>query len=113
MLNITGYSQGYENGYNTASNDKQKIIDSLQNSYNDLTNAYDNLNARFEALQDLYNDYINDNVRLDTLIWNIATTPFETFKTIWDVDILGVNLGSLCVGLMFVGIALYIWRKFI
>lgn len=113
MLNVNGYSQGYESGYNTASNDKQKVIDRLQNSYNSLQDAYNSLDTRFKSLQELYDSYINDNVTLDSLIWNIATTPFETFKTIWDVDILGVNLGSLCVGLMFVGIALYIWRKFV
>ena len=113
MLNVNGYSQGYESGYSTASSDKQRIIDNLQNAYDDLSNAYNSLNTRFKSLQELYDSYINDNVTLDALIWNIATTPFETFKTIWDVDILGVNLGSLCVGLMFVGIALYIWRKFI
>lgn len=102
--------EGFESGYNVGFTDGQN---SMQDTITNLQNMYNSLNTRYQDLQRLYNNYINGNVTLDSLIWNIATTPFETFKTIWDVDILGVNLGSLCVGLMFVGIALYIWRKFI
>lgn len=100
------YNNGYNQGYTKATNDLQSTIDSLENSYNQLQTLYNDLLQR-------YNNYIEGNTDLNTLIWTIASTPFEAFKTIWDVDLLGINLGSLCVGLMFVGIALYIWRKFI
>lgn len=108
VVNVNG-NIDYYSGYNAG----LEVANRWQNMYNELESSYNSLKNQYNDLLRQYNNYINGNVTLDTLIWNIATTPFETFKTIWDVDVLGVNLGSLCVGLMFVGIALYIWRKFI
>lgn len=89
------------------------LYDDLKITYDDLQLTYNQLVQNYNDLQDLYNDYLNGNVSFTALIWTIATTPFETFKTIWNVDLLGVNLGGLCVSLMFVGLVLWIWKKFI
>lgn len=93
-----GYQEGQSDGYNDAYNSQQTIIDRLNDEY-------DNLNER-------YQDYINGHTNFAALVWSIASTPFETFKTIWDVDLLGINIGNFVIGIMFVGIVLWAWKKF-
>lgn len=45
------------------------------------------------------------------LIWAIASTPFESFKTIWDVDVMGLNIGGIVLGSMIGLIIVWILKK--
>lgn len=99
----SGYTYGYTSGYNSG-------LSSNNSYYHQL---YDELVVQYNDLQELYNDYINGNVSFNTLVWNIATIPFESFKQIWNVDLLGLNIGNFVTALMFVGVVVYIWKKFL
>lgn len=107
LVNYKGdYQEGYTNGYQEGSNDGyREAYDSQQSIIDRLNEDYRNLNQRFR-------DYVNGRTSFSALVWNIASTPFESFKTIWDVDLLGINVGNFVIGLMFVGIILWAWKKF-
>lgn len=45
------------------------------------------------------------------LIWTIASTPFESFKQIWNVDFLGLNIANFVIGLLSALIFIYILKK--
>lgn len=99
----SGYTYGYTSGYNSG------LVSN--NSY--YRQLYNELLIQYNDLQKLYNDYVNGNVSFNTLVWNIATIPFESFKQIWNVDLLGLNIGNFVTALMFVGVVVYIWKKFL
>ena len=45
------------------------------------------------------------------LIWTIAATPFESFKTIWNVDVLGLNISGIILGLLMALLVIYLIKK--
>lgn len=38
----------------------------------------------------------NTNNPMQNLIWTVAATPWESFKNIWNVNVLGVNIARTC-----------------
>lgn len=110
-----GYSSGYNNGYDLGYNNGNNIgySSGYNVGVNEYKTLYDNLVVQYNDLQDLYNDYLDGNVSFNTLVWNIATIPFESFKQIWNVDLLGLNIGNFVTALMFVGVVVFIWKKFL
>ena len=75
-----GESSGYDKGYHEA-----------EDYYNSL---YNQLMDDYLALNENYNSLLESDYSLQKLFWAIGSTPFETFKTIWNVEFLGINLAS-------------------
>ena len=90
----------YKQGYDTGKSD----YDSLKSLYIELLNDYHDVKVLLEQYQ-------NKELSFNNLIWNIATIPFESFKTIWGVDLFGISISSICIGIMFAGIVLFVLKK--
>lgn len=103
------YNLGFVNGL--AQNNKDFV--DLQNDYNDLSNNYEALSSRYDALEDQYTSLASRNLEFSmrNLVWYIASTPFESFKSIWSVDFLGLNIASFFTGLFSVFIIVWILKK--
>lgn len=100
-------------GYNTGYNDGRSVgyTSGFNVGYNEgETSGY---NTGFNVgYNEGYNEGSNGNTVLGSAITTVADTPLSIFKSIFDVDILGFNVASTCLGLC--GIMLVIWlvRKF-
>lgn len=113
-LRFDNYDHNYDNAYSSGYN--LGVVDGIEQQAIETQSwksNYDNLKVNYDDLLARYNTLLKSEVNFNTLIWNIATLPFESFKIIWNVDFLGVNLGSLVMGLMSVGVILFVWKKFI
>lgn len=89
---VEQYETGYQIGYDAGVYSQQPYIDSLTDRYNSLANR----NVEFS---------------FRNLVWYIASTPFESFKSIWNVDFLGLNIASFFTGLFSVFIIVWILKK--
>lgn len=78
------------------------IIIQLQNT---ITNQQNTINRQAQQIRDF------NNYNAPQLIWTIASTPFESFKQIWNVDFLGLNLANFFIGLISALIIIYIIKK--
>lgn len=94
----SSYNVGYLDGYNSRNDE----ITNLNNEINQLEDA----NA---TLLEQLNRASTTNANM--LFWTIASTPFESFKTIWDVDVLGLNISGFVLGVLLALIVLYIIKK--
>ena len=90
----TAYNTGYENGYHTA-----------EDSYIEQVAQLENANATLQSQLNL------GSTNANALFWTIASTPFESFKTIWNVDVLGLNISGFVLGVLLALIILYIIKK--
>lgn len=116
-----GYNSGYSNGYNdgygvgeyNATQNKNQEIDTIEANYSEGGTGYTSIyNVGYNAGYDYgYNLANTSDTNLSNLMLIIATTPFETFNTIWNFDILGFNLATFTLGLLTLGIVLIIWKK--
>lgn len=107
---VNGYNTGYQDGYTQGS---------TETSY-EITDYYSLGGEGYESIYNIgYNDGntygYNLGVQADTnigkLMLIIATTPFQTFKTIWSFDILGFNIATFTLGILTLGIVIIIWKK--
>ena len=88
---MDSYWVGYFKGFNI----QQEKIEQLEN-------------ANAILLQQLNNA---SSTNANALFWTIAATPFESFKTIWNVDVLGLNISGFVLGVLLALIILYIIKK--
>lgn len=107
---INGYNAGYKEGYTQGNFDG---IDTTQRYYTRGNEGYTSIyqigyNDGYSNGYDIGSD---SDTNLGNLMLIIATTPFETFKTIWSFDILGFNMATFVLGLLTLGIVLIIWKK--
>lgn len=68
------------------------------------------LKAQISALQEQL-DLITSGNDMQVLIWTIAGTPWESFKHIWNVEVLGVNISGFVTGLITALIIVWIVKK--
>lgn len=68
------------------------------------------LKAQISALQEQI-DLITSGDNMQVLIWSIAGTPWESFKHIWNVNVLGVNISGFVTGLITALIIIWIVKK--
>ena len=101
------YQKGYIDGLNTKDNDVYNLNNQIRNLTNQLTTQQQTINALNEQIEDFSSDY-----NLNNLMWTIASTPFESFKQIWNLNFMGVNLSNLFFGMISTLIGLYIVKKF-
>ena len=92
----SGYSQGEQVGY--------------QNGYD---NGYSNgvSDGSISGFNEGYEQGSNQQNLGRKLFWTIASTPFESFKTIWDVDVLGLNISGIILGILMALLVLYLIKK--
>lgn len=114
------YNKGYQNGYYDAQESNQNLItnnitlreeiNALSNSLDTLREQYYTLASNYESLQQSYNNSLEGN-NFVSLFFTIAETPFASFKQIWNVDFLGVNLSGFVTGLLFIGLLIWLVKK--
>lgn len=98
--NQTEYNKGFDAGKNAGYNNGFSAgeISGYENGYNDAeeyyTDKYNKLMDDYLRLNENYNDLFNETWTLPKLFWSIGSVPFETFKSIWNVEFLGVNIAS-------------------
>lgn len=92
----SGYQFGYDAGYSSATYERDGYWSNL---YNQLLNKYNNL--------------ANNGYNLVDMVWAIATIPFESFKQIWNVEILGLNIANFTIGLLFCGVVIWLIKKYL
>lgn len=105
LLNNAYYQLGVSS-LNQEIADKNVLIESLSANLSDLRIQYNTIREQYDLIS---NKPLDLNMR--NLIWYIAETPFTSFKTIWNVDFLGLNLASFVTGLLSVWIVIFIIKK--
>lgn len=94
------YNSGYQNGYNAG--------------YSSATIERDGYwSTLYNQLQSKYNKLANEGFNLVDMVWAIATIPFESFKQIWNVEILGLNIANFTIGLLFCGVIIWLIKKYL
>ena len=111
-----GYNSGFNSGYNTSLNKineiqqqlntKTSLLEKATIDLQNKTNEYNMLLARYQQVTET-----PLQLNFQNLIWTIASSPFESFKQIWNVDILGFNIANFVIGVMSVFVVMYIIKK--
>lgn len=91
-----------EQGFNVTINQLKNEITNLNVQIIQKDNT---INAQATQIRDL------QQYNAPQLIWTIASTPFESFKQIWNVDLLGLNIANFAIGLLSALIFIYILKK--
>ena len=104
-----GYNQGYGAGH-VAGYDEGHIA-GKDFGYN---NGY--LEGKEFGFNTGYNQgytegYSIKDMNFTNLIWTIGALPFESFKTIWDVEFLGINISNFVTGLLMALAAIFIIKR--
>lgn len=76
-------------------------------------NQITQLNLQINTLNSLLNSARNSEWNFNRLMFNIASTPLESFKTFYDVEFWGINLSDLFLGILFSGLIFFLFRRFI
>lgn len=99
--------------YENATKQNQDLlltIDNLNTQVSQLQSSLSSLQSSYNSLQTSYNNYMNGD-NFTSLFFTIAETPFASFKQIWNVDFLGVNLSGFVTGLLFIGLMIWLVKK--
>lgn len=91
-----------EQGFNVTINQLKNQITSLNVQ---ITQKDNTIEAQARQIRDL------QEYSAPQLIWTIASTPFDSFKQIWNVDLLGLNIANFAIGLLSALIFIYILKK--
>lgn len=91
--NESSYNQGFVNGQN-----------SMQSTIN---------SAREEGYNSGYAAGAQQTSSLGNILLGVGGVPFETLKSIFDFDLLGVNISSLVMSILTAAIAIWIVKLFI
>lgn len=51
------------------------------------------INALNEQVNSFHSDY-----GINNMLWTIGSTPFESFRQIWNVELFGVNISRVITG---------------
>jgi hypothetical protein len=109
----TGYQVGYTQGVNNTSKGYQDEIDSLNQSISDLEKEVTSLTNENSSLNDTISGLSNGEYTFSSLFWGISQTPFGLINSIFDVDVLGINIGALITGLFSAMLLIWLVRKLI
>lgn len=113
-IGLEYYKMGYGDGYD---NMKAKY-DALQETYietqTDLNYYYEEYNKAQQRIKEL-NDIIanQSDYTFSNLFWGLAQTPFGVLTSIFNVDVMGVNIGGLITGLLTACIVIWLIHRFI
>lgn len=117
-LSILDYnnSSDISQGYIAEINSLNSNITSLQSNISNLNNIISQLQNTISSQERTINSYQErirqlTNYNAPQLLWLIASTPFESFKQIWSVDFLGLNIANFVIGLLSALILIYILKR--
>lgn len=120
-LNDSFYNSGYQLGYNTGMNDFMNGIYTNSNSYNygfdegyesGSGNSYNTGFAAGYAQARADTSWIdNSTANATDLFWTIGSTPWESFKHIWNINFLGINLANVITGFVTALIVIWLIKK--
>lgn len=114
--NADGYTPGYNDGYSDGISYAHDHVDTTSASYQAGVNnngSYATGYAAGYAKGRTDQSTITDtNTQASDLLWTIGSTPWESFKNIWNVNLLGVNLANLVTGFITAIILIWIIKKF-
>lgn len=105
---------------NAQNTNNLRLINSLQDQITNLSSQIDSLNniisqknSQIEFLTNQLNNARNAEWNFNKLMFTIASTPFESFKTFYNVEFWGINLSDLFLGIVFSGLIFFLFRRFI
>ncbi len=102
---ISQYDSGYNSGYSTGVNESKNKINELNEEIKQQDKDIAYLNDRLNSLTN------GDDFTLANLFWSIGGVPFETIKSIWNFEFLGVNLTQFFTGLITCLLLIYLIKK--
>lgn len=111
--NNGSYNLGYEDGaqfYKSNYNIALRQINLDNTQINNLKQELTLLQSAYNDLNQSYHNSLNGN-NFANLFFTIAETPFASFKQIWSVDFLGVNLAGFVTGILFIGVLIWVVKK--
>ena len=112
-LNYTnGYTLGYYDGLKAINYENIARIEEQQNQIQQLEQRIESLETTIETKNEQIANYARSSYGLNNLMWTIGSTPFESFKQIWNVEFLGVDIANFILGIITTFIGLYIVKKF-
>lgn len=106
----------YQNGYNDAKSVYTNTITSLSNQLNEKTSENNDLNNQINNLTNSITDLQNEinllksdtgNYTFSDLFFGIASTPFGVLSSIFNVELMGVNLFSVISAI--ISLLLIVW----
>lgn len=120
-LKDTFYNNGYELGYKQGMDDYLHGIYTNSNSYNygyeqgyqsGSGNSYNTGFAAGYAKARADTTWIdNSTANATDLFWTIGSTPWESFKNIWNINFLGINLANVVTGFVTALIVIWLIKK--
>lgn len=102
---ISQYDSGYNSGYSKGVNESKDKINELNEEIKQQDKDIAYLNDRLNSLTN------GDDFTLANLFWSIGSVPFETIKSIWNFEFLGVNLTQFFTGLITCLLLIYLIKK--
>lgn len=85
---------------------------SLIRENNILQSQLDLANRQIASYQEQIASGEGLTMNMRSLLWTIGGLPFESFKKIWNVDFLGINISQFFLGLFGALIVIWLIRKF-
>lgn len=75
-----------------------------------LENQINSLTVENARLREIISAYESGNT-MQNLLWTVAGTPWESFKNIWNVNVLGLNISGFVTGLITALVIIWLVKK--
>lgn len=114
LFNELGYNQNFKIGLSFSSS---AYNDGYNDGYTSAINSGDSYNSGFNSgYQDGYNDGINTDLQtngLRTLFNSILSFPVDMIKSVFNFEFMGVNIASVIMFIVSIGIVAFVLKKFL
>lgn len=110
-VNDNNYTIGFNNGYDSGVTDMRTEVDNLNNQLLQANSQITDMQLQINALNEQISSFSSD-YGINNMLWTIGSTPFESFKQIWNVNLFGVNISRAITGFITAIIVLFVVKKF-
>lgn len=101
-------SASFNNGYNLGFNDGiQQNTDKISDLNSQIVTLRDTINTLQGQIENMQNSTSN----YQHLLWTIASTPWESFNKIWNVEFGGINIANIVTGFVTALLVIYLIKK--